>query len=57
MDFYIDIGAAVMLRILREGVVSNKYRKVFLKVFEAIARAYSDDLQFRAVMDQHRTVG
>jgi hypothetical protein len=47
MDFYIDIGAAVLLRLLKEGKPDNKYRKLFLKIFRAIAMQYSDDPDFK----------
>lgn len=46
MDFYIDIGAAVMLRVLKQGDPTNRYRRVFLKIFRAIAEAYKDDAEF-----------
>jgi phage anti-repressor protein len=46
MDFYIDIGVAVLLRVLREDGPSNKYRRVFLKVFKSIAHAYQADEEF-----------
>lgn len=50
MDFYIDIGAAVLLRILREGNQTNRYRRLFLKLFRAIASAYRDDAEFRETL-------
>ncbi len=49
MDFYVDIGVAVLLRILKEQGPRNKYRRAFLKVFRSIAIAYSADPEF---MDQ-----
>jgi phage anti-repressor protein len=49
MDFYLDIGVAVLLRILREDGPGNKYRRVFLKVFRSIAHTYRDDEDFLAV--------
>lgn len=39
MDFYIDIGAAVILRVLRERQNLAKYLAVFLKLYNAIGRA------------------
>lgn len=48
MDFYLDIGVAVLLRILREDGPDNKYRRVFLKVFKSIAHAYRTDEEFIA---------
>lgn len=49
MDYYIDIGAAVMLRMLREAKPDNKFRKVFLKLYRAISIAFSGDEEFRLV--------
>lgn len=47
-DFYFDIGATVLLRILNSGNAKNKYRRGFLKLFRAIATAFSHDAEFRA---------
>lgn len=41
MDFYIDIGFAVLLRILKDKRQYAKYEAAFKKVFIAIARAFS----------------
>lgn len=49
MDFYIDIGAAVLLRLLKTGDPQNRYRLLFLKLFRAIARAYGDDRDFQGI--------
>jgi len=46
MDFYVDIGFAVLLRVLRDIGPNNKWRKAFLKVFRAIAEAYKNDDEF-----------
>jgi hypothetical protein len=49
MDFYIDIGAAVLLRVLSESDRAPKYRRLFLKLFRAIVRAFEHDEEFRQV--------
>lgn len=52
MDFYIDLGFAVLLRILKDRRETSKWRRAFLKLFDAIARAYAQDAEFVAMMDQ-----
>ena len=49
MDWYIDIGASVMLRVLKEAKPDNKFRKVFLKLYRAISITFSSDEDFRTV--------
>jgi hypothetical protein len=39
MEFYIDIGVAVMLRVLKDRRQREKYVAVFRKVYNAIGRA------------------
>jgi len=51
MDFYLDIGFAVLLRYLRDRGPDNAYRKAFLKVFRAIWNAYKDDAEFIEQLD------
>lgn len=46
MDFYVDVGAAVLLRILKSGKESSKYRKLFLKIFKAIGEQFRNDPEF-----------
>lgn len=46
MDFYIDIGAAVMLRILKDRRQVQKYRALFVKLAAAILTAFENDAQF-----------
>lgn len=43
MDFYIDIGFAVLLRLLKDRVHTAKYRKAFLKLRDAINAVYGDE--------------
>lgn len=46
MDFYIDIGAAVMLRLLKDRRQVQKYRALFVKLAAAILTAFENDAQF-----------
>lgn len=39
MEFYVDIGVAVMLRILKDRRKRQDYIEVFRKVYNAIGRA------------------
>lgn len=39
MDFYIDIGVAVLLRVLKDRRKRQDYLKVFAKVYNSIGRA------------------
>lgn len=41
MDFYIDIGMAVMMRVLKERVNVTKYRSLFAKLYRAIDEVYN----------------
>lgn len=47
MDFYIDIGAAVLLRLLKERKGLDRYRALFIKLAQAIIVAYSLDQDFQ----------
>lgn len=47
MDFYIDIGFAVLLRLLGERNVGPKWRRAFLKLFRGILFTFGDDEEFR----------
>lgn len=47
MDFYIDIGFAVLLRLLGERNVGPKWRRAFLKLFRGILFTFGDDDEFR----------
>lgn len=46
MDFYIDIGVAVLLRVLKDRRNLAKYRAMFIKVASAIVAAYEADQTF-----------
>jgi len=39
VDFYIDIGVAVLLRVLRDRRQREQYVRVFRKLYNAIGRA------------------
>jgi len=43
MDFYMDIGVAVMLRVLKDRRNRDKYMSVFRKVYNAIGNAMVPD--------------
>ena len=47
MDFYIDVGFAVLLRLLKDTSKSNEWRPAFLKLYRAIAYAYAHDPDFQ----------
>lgn len=51
MDYFVDIGFAVLVRLLSEGKVDRKYRRAFLKLFRLIWLAFRTDDEFRAVVD------
>ena len=51
MDFYVDIGVAVLLRILRDRQERKLFRTAFLKLFAATWRAFGDDSSFRQVVE------
>jgi len=46
MEFYIDIGAAVLLRILKDRRELKKLRPLFIKLYRAILAAYELDPDF-----------
>jgi hypothetical protein len=50
MDFYLDIGFAVLFRVLRERHALVRLRPAFLKLFKAIWYAYGDEEAFREVV-------
>jgi hypothetical protein len=52
MDFYFDIGMAVLLRILRDRRELRKYRSAFLKLAAAIQAAFESDPSFTAELSQ-----
>lgn len=54
MDFYIDIGAAVLLRILKERKQEKQYRAVFVKLYLAIERAFASDREFQDAVERAR---
>jgi hypothetical protein len=47
VDFYIDIGFAVLLRLLGERDISPKWRRAFLKLFKGILFTFGDDAEFK----------
>jgi hypothetical protein len=47
VEFYIDIGMAVMLRLLKERRELRKWRAAFLKLAKAIILAYHEDADFQ----------
>lgn len=46
MDFYIDIGFAVLLRLLKDRRELKKWRSAFLKLAQTIILAYGQDEEF-----------
>ena len=48
MDFWIDIGAAALLRLLKDRRELRKYRSLFIKIAAAIAAAYASDESFES---------
>ncbi len=53
-DILIDLGISALITLLREKIpnsnsAKNKYKRALLKVFKAIAAAYQDDSEFKAV--------
>ena len=46
MDFWTDIGFAVLLRLLKDRRELKKYRAAFLKLANAILAAYEGDQEF-----------
>jgi hypothetical protein len=47
VDFYIDIGFAVLLRLLGERDISPKWRRAFLKLFKGILFTFGEDAEFK----------
>lgn len=43
MDFYIDIGFAVLLRLLKDRAARTKWRAAFKKMYDAIGLAFNAD--------------
>lgn len=54
MDFYIDIGAAVLLRVLKERKREKEYRAIFVKLYCAIERAFAYDREFQDAVERAR---
>jgi hypothetical protein len=52
MDFYVDIGVAVILRVLKEQGATNKYRRALIKLYRAIGEAYRHDSEFQNLSSQ-----
>jgi len=48
MDFWIDIGAAALLRVLKDRRELRKYRSLFIKLAAAIFAAYAPDGDFES---------
>jgi hypothetical protein len=46
VEFYIDIGFAVLLRLLKDRRELGKWRAAFLKLAQAIILAYGEDEAF-----------
>lgn len=46
MDFWVDIGFAVLLRLLKDKAKSAKFRAAFLKLAAAIEAAFIEDRGF-----------
>lgn len=57
MDFYIDLGAAVMFRILKDRRMVQKYRPLFLKLAAAIQTAFASDATFESEVASKVTKG
>lgn len=43
MDFYIDIGFAVLLRLLKDRREAPKWRAAFAKLYNAVGHAFVPD--------------
>ena len=46
MDFWTDIGFAVLLRLLKDRRELKRYREAFLKLARTILAAYEEDQEF-----------
>ena len=57
MDFYIDIGFAVLLRLLKDKRSLPKYRSAFLKIAAAIETAFASDAAFADEVKKKRLEG
>jgi hypothetical protein len=47
MDFWTDIGFAVLLRLLKDRRELKRYRAAFLKLAQTIILAFHDDADFQ----------
>jgi hypothetical protein len=47
VDFWTDIGFAVLLRLLKDRRELKKYRAAFLKLAQTIILAYHEDADFQ----------
>lgn len=56
MDFWIDIGAAALLRLLKDRRELRKWRPLFVKLAAAILTAYQTDDAFAGDVDRKREV-
>lgn len=52
MDFWIDMGSSVLLRVLKDPRLSRVHRSVFFKLFRSIAIAFAADPEFRELVVQ-----
>ena len=57
MDFYIDIGFAVLLRLLKDRKSLPKFRTAFLKLAAAIETAFASDATFADDVKRKRLEG
>lgn len=57
MDFYIDLGMAVLMRILKDRRELKKYRALFLKLAAAIMAAYGPDSTFADEVEARSKAG
>ena len=51
MDYFVDVGFAVLLRLLSEGKIDARYRRAFLKLFRVMWRYFEFDEDFRSVVE------
>lgn len=52
-DELIDVGVTFLLKMLKDPKRTGKWKRTMLKVFKAIAVAYSGDQDFESVVVQH----
>lgn len=50
MDFYVDIGFAVLLRLLKDRRKLKDVRRAFAKLYLAIQTAFASDPEFQALI-------